>query len=154
MDYSFDSTFFLLIGVGLLIVLIPYILFLYNLQKTLASISPDNRKVQPGSVWLMLIPIFNLVWQFIIVNRVSDSIAAECNKLNIPLDEKRPTYNIGLAYCVLSVAGGFIPVIGAIAALVCFIIYWMKTASYRKLIITNKESFILDAENDVFHSLK
>ena len=145
---------FIGIGVILLVLLIPYVFFLINLQKTLASISPENRKVEPGSVWLMFIPLFNLVWQFILVDRISDSIAAECNRLNIPLEERRPTYNIGLAYCILSIAGGFIPVVGFLAAIVCFIIYWVKTAAYRNLIIANKENFMLDAERDVFHTIQ
>ena len=153
LDRSYNPQIILIVIVCLFVILVPYILFLINLQKTLASISAENRKVEPGRVWLMFIPLFNLVWQFILIDRISDSIALECGKLNIPLEEKRPAYNIGLAYCILTVAGGFIPGLGFIAALVCFIIYWVKISGYRKLILEHKDDFMLDAEKDVFHTI-
>src|SRR5687768_4823839 len=90
--------------VGILLIIIPFILFLLTLQKTLSIISPENRKMPPSNVWLMFIPIFNIVWQFIMVGRIADSIREECVRLNIPVREERPTYNIGLAFCICSLA--------------------------------------------------
>ena len=55
---------------GILLVIIPYIFFLLALQKTLKVISPENRKMPPGNVWLMFIPIFNIFWQFIMAGRL------------------------------------------------------------------------------------
>ncbi len=148
---TYDSTFFLIIGIACLIALVPAIFFILTLQKTLTTISPENRKMQPGQVWLMLIPLFNLVWQFIVVDRISDSIAAECRRLNIPLSEKRPSYNIGLAYCILTIAGALIPFI-SLGGLVTWIVYWVKVAEYNKLMIDNQSNFMLDAERNVFHN--
>ncbi len=106
-----------------------------------------------GYVWLMFVPIFNIVWQFIMVGRIADSIRVECIRLNIPAREERPTYNIGLAFCICSLAG-FIPVLGPLAVLIIWIMYWVKVNEFKKLIIANKDNFLLDAERQVFHSVQ
>jgi hypothetical protein len=49
------------------------------------------------------------------------------------LDEK-PTYGIGIAYCIL-LCCSIIPMLGGFAALagiVCWIIYWVKLAGYKR----------------------
>ena len=137
---------------GILLIIIPYILFLLTLQKTLNVISPENRKMPPGNVWLMFIPIFNIFWQFIMAGRIADSIRDECIRLNISVKEERPTYNIGLTYCICSIAG-FIPILGPLAALVTWVLYWIKVYEFKKFIIANKDNFLLDAERQVFHSV-
>ena len=53
------------------------ILFLLTLSKALRRCAPENRTMEPGMVWLYLIPIFNLYWQFVTVNRVSESLKNE-----------------------------------------------------------------------------
>ena len=141
-----------LIGLGMILgFLVAYIFFLVAQQNTLRSIKPHNRKMPPEQVWLQLIPVFNFVWQFIVVNRIADSIRAEIDDristsfLGTPepvfLNDKirRPTYGIGLATCILSI-GGFIPffdslsVFGSyipLAFLVCWIVYWTQIAQYK-----------------------
>ncbi len=46
-------------------------IYLLSLQNTLKEIQAKNRKMEPGQLWLLLIPIFGLVWHFIIVNKLS-----------------------------------------------------------------------------------
>ena|SRR5688572_20806024 len=140
----------------LLLFIIPLIFFLLTLKNTLKVISPENRKMPPSNVWLMIIPLFGIVWQFIVVTRIADSIRDECVKLNIPIKENRPTYNIGLAYCISSILFliPLIKIFGAFAALVTWILYWVKVNEYKKLIIANKDNFLLDAEKQVFHSVQ
>ncbi|MCW3071580.1 MAG: hypothetical protein JWO44_1470 [Bacteroidetes bacterium] len=118
---------------GILIGLIPMIFYLLTLQNTLNEVSPHNRQMPPGQVWLMLIPFFGMVWQFIVVNRIADSLRAECTERNIPMEEERPGASIGLAYCILFCCG-IIPILGSlasIAGLVCWIIYWIRIAGYK-----------------------
>lgn len=79
------------------ILLIPTIFFLLTLQNTLKAVQPGNRYMPPANVWLMLIPVFNIIWQFIVVARVSDSIRAELAARGTPAGD-RPTYSIGLTY--------------------------------------------------------
>ncbi|MFT3946289.1 MAG: hypothetical protein QM763_04875 [Agriterribacter sp.] len=152
-----DSLYYLLgfsvLGV-LLISLIPAIFFLLTLQKTLNAISPESRCMQPAHVWLLLIPVFNIVWIFITVTRIADSIKNECAGLNIPTAESRPTYGIGLVMSILWLCG-IIPVIGMIASLaglICWIIYWVKVNDYKNIIISNRDNFLLDIEREAVQS--
>ncbi len=112
------------------------ILFLFTLQNTLKAISPVNRKMEPGMVWLWLIPFFNLVWQFIVVKRISESIEVEYISRRLPC-KSQPTYNIGLALSILNCINLVIfwsmPLRGlvSLAAIVCFIIYWVQVNDYK-----------------------
>jgi hypothetical protein len=40
------------------ILLVPKIFYLFTLQKAFSRCSPDCRAMNPGMVWLMLIPLF------------------------------------------------------------------------------------------------
>ncbi len=124
----------LIIFFVLLLCFVPAILYLLMLQRTLTLVSPDLRRMPPGQVWLMLIPVFGIIWHFIMVRNIADSLAAELHKRNLPYEEERPGYKVGLAMCILGVVS-LIPIIGSIAsiaALVLFIIYWVKIAGYKR----------------------
>lgn len=114
--------------VGLLIA----ILFLLNLQNLLKAISPQNRKMDPAMVWLAIIPVFQIIWMFIVVSKISESIQAEYNMRGSSVEPK-PTYNIGLAMCILNVCCiiPFVNFFAGIALLICFIIYWIKTSEFK-----------------------
>jgi hypothetical protein len=140
----------MLLLIFLLIAVVPLIFFLLNQQNTLQIISEENRKMSPFNVWLMLIPFFNIVWQFIMVDRIADSISAECSRLNIPVKENRPTYGIGLAWNICNCVT-FIPIMGGLAALVTLILYWVKVSEFKNLIKANQNDFMLDAERNIFH---
>jgi len=116
-----------------LVGLIPFIFYLLTLQNTFYAISPENRKMAPGQVWLSIIPFFGLVWQFIIVNRMADSLKPELDARNIKTNEERPGYSIGLAYCILFCCS-IIPFLGfltSIGGLVCWIMYWVKINDFK-----------------------
>ena len=127
--------------------LIPTIFFLITQQKTLKSIQPGNRLMDPGMVWLQLIPLFGIVWQFIVVSRISDSLKNEFNSWandnsilgdteSLNLTNRRPTYDIGLAYCILFCCS-IIPFLGffaSLAGLVCWILYWVKLSEFKNKI--------------------
>jgi hypothetical protein len=153
MDYFNDEDFYLgLIGISLVVVyIVVLIFFLIAQQNTLKAIQPQNRRMSPGEVWLQLIPVFNLIWQFIVVSRISDSIRSEINDrtknsfLGIadPVFAndmtRRPTYDIGLTFCILSLCG-CIPILGgfaSIAGLVCWIIYWTQIVAYKNKFLNN-----------------
>ncbi|HXO75956.1 MAG TPA: hypothetical protein VN824_11985, partial [Puia sp.] len=119
---------------------------------------------RPGLVWLQLIPIFNLYWMFVVVARIADSIYKENMSLmddsilGVPDPDaagslgKRPTYRIGMAYCVQYVllyfvliiffnlfgGGGdardfaIISLILSLSVITCWIIYWVKLAGEKR----------------------
>ena len=121
----------ILIVIG--IMLVPAIFYLLTLQKALERCSIESRTTSPGSVWLLLIPLFNLVWLFIIVTKISESLHNEFTKRNIP-EDPQPGKSLGITYAVLVVCS-IIPLLGilaSLAALVCWILYWVKIAGYSK----------------------
>lgn len=89
---------FIFLGIGLLIA----ILYLLNLQNTLKAAAPENRKMPPANVWLLLIPLFSTYYMFVVAKRISETIRAEyASKGQVP-DNPKPTYNVGMAMAILS----------------------------------------------------
>lgn len=120
---------FIFVGIGF----IPMIFYLLTLQNTLYEVKNENRRMQPGQVWLSLIPLFGLIWQFIIVTNLADSLKLEFRQRNIIVDEDRPGYGIGLAFCILGCCSiiPFLGILASIAALICWIIYWVRISDYK-----------------------
>ena len=148
-NYASSSAVTLLL---LALLLIPTILYFITLQKALEAVSPQNRMMPPGQVWLSLIPLFNFVWMFFVVNKIADSFRLECYRLNIPTKELKPSFGIGNAKNILHL-GTIIPFLGALASLgfiVCWILHWIKVNQIKNLIIANRDTNILDAEQGIF----
>ena len=135
----------------LLAFVIPAILFFLAQQKILKIISPENREMSPGSVWLQPIPVFGLIWQFIVVVRISHSVSKEftskmgdtildSSQVQIDGTDESPTYTIGIAYCILTTVAVIVNystrhstsplrLIGSLlflTGMVCWIIYWVR----------------------------
>lgn len=130
------TTEWILIFIILGLLLIPAIFYLITLQSTFNAISVENRKMSSSSVWLLLIPLFGTVWHFIVVNNLAKSINAEAKSKDIKIEEPRPAYNIGIAMCILNCLF-FVPgvnVLTSTAALICWILYWVKITSYKNIL--------------------
>jgi hypothetical protein len=132
------TVFFLLVlGVSFVV----EILFLLNLQRTLERVSLVNRAMTPGLVWLQIIPVLGFFWFLYVVVKVRDSLRAEYKARGWPTDSDFGL-NIGIAAGVLQVVSygatwatdGYeaMQVILIGGALVCWIIYWVRTAGYKK----------------------
>ena len=137
------AAFFIVLAFIILVAL-PMIYYLLTLQSSLKLISLENRKMPPEQVWLSLIPLFGIIWQFLIVSRLSDSIRLELDKRNIYAEERRPAYQIGIAYCIL-VSCSIIPYLGiltAVGGMVCWILYWLKVNDYRNILIENPLNYL------------
>ncbi|RQO30527.1 hypothetical protein DBR32_13265 [Taibaiella sp. KBW10] len=113
------------------------VLYIMTLANTLKAISPENRAMPVGNVWLLLIPLFNIVWSFIVVNKLSQSILQETKVREFALRDANPANGVGIAMSTLSCIT-FIPILGSLAGLaafICWIIYWTQISSYKKAII-------------------
>jgi hypothetical protein len=126
------------IGLVVLIVsLVVTIFFILTLQKALNRCSPENRAMQPGMIWLLLIPLFNIVWIFFVVLNMAKSLGAEFLKRGIAA-EPEPGKTLGLAYAIVaasSIVISWIPCVGSLAGIaivVLWIMYWVKIAGYSK----------------------
>lgn len=140
-----------------LAVSVVFILYLVNLQKTLQEVSFHNRELEPGLVWLNLIPVFNIVWTFIVNIKISNSLQKELEQRQGPSDYDNYARIIGIIHpCSLILTTLFIvikdpfPYAGKIAQLaymVCVAIHWYQTAGYKRQIREMGEN--LNVKNDL-----
>ena len=128
----------------LFLFLVIGVLFIWSQYKTLTLIRPEYRRMSPGQVWLQLIPLFGLVWQFFVISKISDSIRDD---LNAPIGDsifgeapvstgKRPTYATGISYavlfCLTILPLGLFKSLLALAGLILWIIYWIELSGYTR----------------------
>lgn len=119
------------------LLVVPAIFYLLTLQRALERCSPELRTMPPGQVWLFLIPFFNVIWQFMVVNAIAASLRNEFTRRNIPLAEAEPGKPVGLVLCISTVAG-IVPLLNFLAgpvSLVCWILYWVKIADYSRRLL-------------------
>lgn len=114
------------------ILIIPYVFYILTLQKTIQQIKPENRTISIGSLWLLLIPLFNLIWQFIVVNKISVSLANEAKSRNLNFGEIHPGKSIGIAMCIFLL----IPYVNIIG-FILWIVYWVKISNYKNILMAN-----------------
>lgn len=122
---------------ALLVGLAIAIMYYLTIQNTLKEVSPANRTIEPTNVWLMFIPIFNIVYGFIMYPKIAESLKAEFESRNAP---QTGDYlkTLGIMMPILSIAG-IIPVLGGLAGLanlVIWIIYWVKINEMKNLLRT------------------
>lgn len=115
------------------IITLPLVFYLYAIHETIKLVQKKHRTLAPWQVWLGLIPFLNLIWQYLIVANLMDSLSAEFRfrKAKYPLKKMK---QFGTAYCIL-IFFSIIPSIGfflGLAGLVCFIIFWMKVVDVKK----------------------
>jgi hypothetical protein len=110
---------------------LPVIFYILTLVKALRRCSPETRRMRSGWVWLLLIPLLDVVFHFFIVREVSGSLGAELRRRD-PNSYGNPGQGVGMATCILGVVAvvPFPPsaVPAAIAGFICWIIYWSKIA--------------------------
>jgi hypothetical protein len=115
-----------------ILLLLPMIFFSLTVQRAISRCAPQSRTMSPGKAWLMLIPLFNMGWSFILVGRVASSLANEFSLRKIAAPQVAPGKSIGLAWAILWVFS-LIPlfyVFFGIAGLICWIVYWVKISNY------------------------
>jgi hypothetical protein len=129
------------------------ILFLLNLHRTLNEVRERNREMQPGLVWLNLIPLFNIVWTIITVKKVSNSIEKEYEDRGWRTADEGFARTTGMIWAWGNVASLVLSIIQnaaqfadqapiamlisllslpvSLAILVCWIMFWVQTHQYK-----------------------
>ena len=64
---------FAIVAFAILFAIGIQVLILYLLYDAQRAIPPEHRRIEPGQVWLLLIPLFNLVWNFFVFLRIPES---------------------------------------------------------------------------------
>jgi hypothetical protein len=119
-----------MMGIVLVVLLLIFavnILICLLLQSCYKRIPQQFRKLEPGLVWLLLIPCFSLVWNFFVFPRLSQSFKSYFDSIG-RTDVGDCSGNIGLAYAICC-AVSVIPYLGCltgIASLVLLIMYLVK----------------------------
>jgi hypothetical protein len=140
---EFWIVFLVVLGGILVVALVIAIFFFLTLSKALSRCHPRNRTMEPGMVWLNFIPLFNIVWQFITVNRVSESLSNEFYDRGWDRQGEDYGKGVGMTYCIMNLLG-WIPYCGmlfGIVGLVCLIIYWVKIANYSGQLVAHRDDY-------------
>jgi hypothetical protein len=120
-----------LYGAVILVAIVVQIFYTLSVYRVLNRCHPRNRTLEPGMVWLNLIPCVNLVIMFMIGNSVPQSIRYEFQARGLRGDNDFAK-GVGQAYPILFLCG-IIPLVGpvfSLAGLVCWIISWVRIAGY------------------------
>jgi hypothetical protein len=119
----------------LLLVLLPGVLYLLNLQRAMEAVDAVMRPMAPGLVWLLLIPLVNIVWMFFVVTHLKTGYAkmGAAGRRSAASDGG---YGVGLALAIC-MALTIVPIIGGLASLpvlVLWIIHWVMVSKARGLV--------------------
>jgi len=120
--------------VGFLLVFLAFVALLSAVSRVLTRVEPENRRMDPGQVWLNLIPVFNFVWLAVTVERVGESIRNEL--IARGRNRKSDGYGktAGLTGLVL-LATGIVPPVAVVTwpfALIYGIVYWVLLGGYAR----------------------
>lgn len=108
----------------------------YFLMRAYQGIPERHRKLDPHHVWLLLIPVFHMVWCFIAFPRLSDSYKSALAELDPDADVGDCGKGIATAYCILVVAS-YVSCVGSLAgvgALILLIVFIIKSLDLHKRI--------------------
>lgn len=108
---------------------------LATVARVLGRVSPEHRRMEPGEVWVNLIPVVNLVWPVVTVERVGESIRAELKARG--LNKKRDAYGktSGIIALVLVGVVLLLPPAGIVTlpfAFIYAVVYWVQMNGYAK----------------------
>ena len=114
----------------------PAVLYILTLSSTLNKCSPTSRTLEPGMLWLLLVPFLNLVWNFFVVLGMAKSLSNEFGLRNTPVSDPTPGQSIGIAMSICG-ACSIIPILGIaawLAQLVLWGVYWANVAEFSRLL--------------------
>jgi hypothetical protein len=120
-------------GIIIAIALAVFIFVLWFLSSALAAVPQQYRDMESARVWLLLIPLFNLIWMFLVTGRISSSYQRYFAAQGIT------TYGdcgaaIGMWCCICALLC-FIPCVNIIAGpafLILLIIFLVKISGMKK----------------------
>ncbi len=111
---------------SLLVSVVLFIITLVALMNNLNEVNPRNRQMEPGMVWLCLVPFLNIVWIFLTVIRVAGSLRDEYEDRDLRGDDDYGQ-TLGLVYAILAIT----VVCGCLAPIPLFM-YRQKIVGYTR----------------------
>src|SRR5271157_5998928 len=122
--------------------------YIVSLVRALERCSPDSRPMPPDKVWLLLIPVYNLIWQFSVVSNLAESLGNEFKRTSAA--HLKPGKPVGHAMCIVSLSGTVVLAVGILfrgpfgsvcmalgaglwlAGVISWIVYWVQITEYSK----------------------
>ncbi len=141
---------FLTEGGGCLVPLVLFIAFialLASMVRAITLVETENRTIEPAQVWLCIIPVINLIWLPVVVDRVGDSIKNELLARGIAKKKEGYAKSAGFIGLFLIWVSLLFPYIGAlffVFALIYAVVYWVLINGYSRR--------LKDTAGDDFHS--
>ena len=123
--------------------LLIWVFYANTVRKTLLLIAPENRLIKPAMAWLLVVPIVNIYWNFIVAGRLADSLTNEFYDRRIA-EEENPGASMGRLYAWMFLLSNipfppFILVTVALLSFVYFIAYWVKINNFRNLLVEHEK---------------
>lgn len=114
-----------------------------TIRKTLLLVAPANRLMTPGQAWLLVVPFFNIYWNFAVASRLADSLTNEFYDRKIA-EEENPGRSSGTWYAWLFLLTNiplppFILITLFLLSITYFIIYWAKVSNFRNLLVEHEK---------------
>ncbi|MFC7525413.1 hypothetical protein ACFQRK_15735 [Parapedobacter sp. GCM10030251] len=114
-----------------------------TIRKTLLLVAPANRLMTPGQAWLLVVPFFNIYWNFAVASRLADSLTNEFYDRKIA-EEENPGRASGTWYAWLFLLTNiplppFILITLFLLSITYFIIYWVKVSNFRNLLVEHEK---------------
>ncbi|MCO5260346.1 MAG: hypothetical protein M9916_09400 [Crocinitomicaceae bacterium] len=132
---------FVALGIGFIILYFAFVcgifvaiaLFYKTMVDIMTLIRPENRLTTAGNIMLTFIPLYNLVYGFILYPKICDSISKEYTELGLKKDGDFGK-SLAITFLILAITV-LIPIINIfslVAMLVIGIIFWVKMDKYKK----------------------
>lgn len=138
-------------GAFYLIKMLVRLFYANTIRQTLLRIAQENRFMKPNMAWLVVIPFFNLIWNFQIASRMSDSLTNEFFDRKIA-EEQNPGKRIGQFFAWTSLLSAvpfppFIIITLSMLSLMYFISYWVKINNFKNLLVEH-DRFRQESQNE------
>jgi hypothetical protein len=120
-------------GSAFVVYLTIRIVFLTMMTSAITHCDPRNRVISVPTIWIGLIPCVDLVMDFIIVNKVSESLDREFEDRDLePLGDLGKS--TGTMFATFRLLGTMACAVFTIAAVVYLVLYWMKLTKVKQLL--------------------
>lgn len=119
------------IVVGVIFLLILSAIVCFFTSQMVKRIPAEHRQIEPGMVWLLMIPCFSLIWNFFVFPKIAKSFQSYFNSVNV-MDVGDCAAQLSLIYCIVSITS-FIPVIGGIMALAALVLLILVLVKFNDL---------------------
>lgn len=111
---------------GVLLLVVPFLFFVKELETAFRRCTPASRKMDAGRVWLLLVPVFNYVWQLVVVFALAKSLEVEFTRRAWQVSDLEVLKMLGwaMSICILALPlwGG----VSLIPAALLWAVYWWQ----------------------------